>query len=120
MAEKDKVSLLIRRAIDGVLKMDSLEAEWKKLSAEFSLPDALLEDLREGVQHTPGAVLSGKVDLKIWHSMREHAVLVCDLLLVPFMDDRDRWNKLRGQAIDGLDDYSYQAVEKKLKAILKN
>ena len=113
-----EISKLLQSAIDGTLQLETLESEWAKIAAKDELPEVLLDDLRDGVQHTPGHLFSGKIDLKTWRGMREHAVLVCDLLLVPFLQDRIEWNNLRVKVIENLDGYSYEAVEAKVSEIL--
>lgn len=117
---KDEISYLLQEAINGSLQMKELEERWANFSDESQQLTILYDDLCEAVQHTPGFLLSGKIDLEKWHGMREHAILVCDLLLMPYLDDHSKWSRVRGKVIEGLGDYSYKSVEKMVAEVLSS
>lgn len=113
-----KITDLLKRAINAELYIDELESQWEKLGFVSENGNTVLNDLREGVKHTPGFLFSGKIDFKMWNSQEEFAVLVCDYLLMPYFDDPLKWKKLRTQVLDEAEGHTYEQIEASVKKAL--
>jgi hypothetical protein len=118
---KENISLvsgLLKSAIDGKLEMNELAKAWPFKKGSSDSLDVLYEDLEEGVTHTPGFIMSGKIDLKGWHQQYEYAALVCDSLLMPIIETPERWMNIREDVLEGQDDYSEETIKKLVQKVL--
>jgi hypothetical protein len=75
---------LCRRALEGTLSYEMLAATVPAV-ADISLCNAISRDLWDGVEHTPGKLLSRTTDMSQWAQTEEYRLLYADALVLEAM-----------------------------------
>ena len=78
----DALRECVTAALEGELSSDEVLAIDAKFSGIHPLFAAICGDIEEGVLHTPGHWLSGKVDMATWKRTEEYTWLEVDLVVL--------------------------------------
>ena len=86
-------------ALEGTLRLGEFYREWPCRAEKGSFWEIVYDDLEDGVQHTPGTWLAGKVDLLQWKESWEYLVIYLDLQLLRSSKDPIRLLELRQEVL---------------------
>jgi hypothetical protein len=92
---RQAIELLCSKALEGNLRLDDFYREWPCQATKGSFWEGVYGDLEDGVQHSPGTWVGGKVDLSQWRECWEYFVIYVDLLLLRSNADPARLLKVR-------------------------
>ena len=96
---KATIERLCSRALEGTLRLEDFYREWPCQAEKGSFWAVVYYDLEDGVQHTPGTWLAGKVDLPQWKECWEYFVIYLDLQLLRSSKDPVRLLELRQEVL---------------------
>lgn len=117
METSKRLKDLIVRALEARLLFDELKKEHWLFENNSDAYSIIQEDLEEGVSHTPAFVITGKIDFKMWQSQYEYKVLVCDLHLLPYIEDSKKWIKMRAQLIERIDSWDEDTILNEINSL---
>jgi hypothetical protein len=109
---------LCRKALEGTLSYETLAAA-VPAAADSSLCDAVIRDLWDGIEHTPGKLLSRTTDMPKWVQTEEYRVLYADALVLESLAagaDPATGNAMRNHLVGIVDERGERVTLAELKA----
>jgi hypothetical protein len=80
--DRTTVKQLCVEALEGEIWLDDFYARRDSLGSPGAFLEQVLDDIEDGIEHTPGRLLRGGLNRRAWERSREYLLIYLDLCLL--------------------------------------